>query len=556
MASIPELTKLYRHLDCEAAMCADRLRNARHFERDLFVPVYANRDQLLRMLKSLHGQVLALEAPDPVYLLLRTHMLHFIESQEMNTATAFERPSRYISQFTQNVSYLCRKDSRPAQERADILIARLSQAPRVWEGVHEWLAYAPTHYIQEAASACSILEGTVSKEFRFVDSSFALPNGRGSDIAEHVKDAMVQLVAYSRRWKKELDELLEKKEVPQGGVLPDDACIPFEESFYRDLLQTEHGIDLDQLLSWHEEEVEKTRAEVFRIVQRLPISDAEPTTMTGVNDILLKYAGPKAHPDITFREGRRYLDRAKAGSKGYVWLPEDEQCVVMPVPEQIKFSYPWGGYGGGCAQRRPLIGEYFINDVNYQAVTDGWLKMMAIHEAYPGHHVQFIRTTLDRLPETVKMGARSVPITEGTAHRSERVFEFVFEEDPFYPLFVAYRRHHTSVRIKVELMLRYFGRPIGEGVQVYMDELGFDRHIARGQVQAQETMLGYFNCYYYGMKRLRDLEQQSDYTPKKFTEMLFSAGRISVDLFEEYAQFSDEDRARYGSEFASLIQFP
>ena len=555
MARIPDLTMLYRQLDYEAALCADRLRNARSFERDLFVPIYANRSQHSGQLQSLRDRISSLEAPDPVYKLLRQHMLHFLESQEMNTAAAFERPSRYISQFTQNITYLCQKDSRPAHERADIIADRVSQAPQVWEGVREWLEEAPTHYLQEAASACSILEATLSKEFHSVDTHFAMPVKKSEDTAERVKEAIVQMVAYSRRWKKELDQLLEKKEVSPGGVLPDDACIPFEETYYSHLLLTEHGIDLSQLLRWHEEEVEKTRAEVFRIVERLPMADALPTTMAGVNDILLKYAGPKAHPDITFRMGRRYLDRAKAGSKGYVWLPEDEQCVVKPVPEQIKFSYPWGGYGGGCALRRPLIGEYFINDVNYQAVTDGWLKMMAIHEAYPGHHVQFIRTTLDRLPETVKMGARSVPITEGTAHRSERVFEFVFEEDPFYPLFVAYRRHHTSVRIKVELMLRYFGRPIGECVQVYMNELGFDRHIARGQVQAQETMLGYFNCYYYGMKRLQDIEQQSAHTTQEFTEMLFSAGRISVDLFEDYATFSKEDRERWSSEFASLIQF-
>lgn len=133
--------------------------------------------------------------------------------------------------------------------------------------------------------------------------------------------------------------------------------------------------------------------------------------------------------------------------------------------------------------------------------------MNTIHEAYPGHHVQFVRAELDPIPETVKIGAKSVPITEGTAHRSERVFEFVFSEYQFCPLFVAYRRHHTWVRIKADLLIRYFGRPIGDAVQLYVDGLGFDRDTARDQVKAQEGQQGYFTTYYYGMKKLCDWEK-------------------------------------------------
>ena len=59
--------------------------------------------------------------------------------------------------------------------------------------------------------------------------------------------------------------------------------------------------------------------------------------------------------------------------------------------------------------------------------------MNAIHECYPGH-VQWVRSVLDPLPETVKIGARGVPNSEGSAHRSEKLMEFVYEEDPFLSL--------------------------------------------------------------------------------------------------------------------------
>jgi hypothetical protein len=183
------------------------------------------------------------------------------------------------------------------------------------------------------------------------------------------------------------------------------------------------------------------------------------------------------------------------------------------------------------------------------------MKMLTVHEAYPGHHCQFVRASVDHTPETIKMGAKSVPITEGLAHRSEPLFEFVFEEDPFYPLFVAYRRHHTSVRIKVDLGLRYFGRPIKEGVDLYVQELDFDRHVARGQVKAQEFMQGYFTCYYYGVKKLLEWEDQYKLDRRDYTETILSAGRMSLENFHKFIKLSAAEKYSFTHDFSSLIQY-
>ena len=66
---------------------------------------------------------------------------------------------------------------------------------------------------------------------------------------------------------------------------------------------------------------------------------------------------------------------------------------------------------------------------------------------------------------------KNIPIDEGTCLRTERAFTFMFAEDPFFPLFIAFRRHHTSVRIFVDLMLFYFGATLEEAVQIYEKEL-------------------------------------------------------------------------------------
>ena len=247
-------------------------------------------------------------------------------------------------------------------------------------------------------------------------------------------------------------------------------------------------------------------------------------------------------------------DRTRALAHEYVRLPEDETCICLPVPECCKDSYPWGGYEGGDFSIRPLVGQMFLNVYNYKNVTDGWIRMNTLHEAYPGHHVQYVRAVVDETPETVKIGAKLVPLLEGTCLRTERAFQDLFSEDPFFPLFVAYRRHHASVRICADLMLFYYGASLEEVIELYEKELGFDWVTARGQVRAHQNSPGYFTCYYYGMKKICEWEKVYGFSKKEYTELLFSAGYISMDRFEELVKMTTEERERYFHDFSSLLQ--
>src|SRR5699024_5354147 len=161
---------------------------------------------------------------------------------------------------------------------------------------------------------------------------------------------------------------------------------------------------------------------VFEIAGKLDIPEPVPDTMEEVNDILFKYEGPCDTPEEMLDRANEYLKRTRALAHEYVRLPEDEECICLPVPECCKDSYPWGGYEGGDFSIRPLVGQMFLNVYNYKNVTDGWIRMNTLHEAYPGHHVQYVRAVVDETPETVKIGAKLVPLLEGTCLRTERAF--------------------------------------------------------------------------------------------------------------------------------------
>ncbi len=543
-----KLVQLYRDFDERCATCLDQIKSTRRYEKQLYVPSEETRKKAERALQELLAEASELEAPDVVFEILKNHFDEFIREQMSHLRRMFAGPSSFISGISNTIDYYSRKDSRSSSERAEILLSRLNNIDAVWSGVRKLLPSTAIDEVSQMADVCDTLS-TVAK--KMVSRVPELYSGMSEKLVQEVQSELERVSERAKGWEQEVKEFVESRKSGPGHKEVVSERDPIEE--YRYLLLNQFGVDLDQILSWHEEEIEKTRSEMFEIANRINLPGLPKVdSVEDVVDILNKFEGPCDEPDEMFVRMRDYLDRAQKATREFVKLPE-ESVVVVPTPDTLVKHYPWGGYGGGCPRRRPLQGETFLNVENYKAVTDGWIRMNSVHECYPGHHVQWVRSVLDPLPETVKVGARGVPTLEGSAHRSERLMEFIYPDDPFYPLFVAYRRHHTSVRIKADLWLRYFGRPFDDVVDLYVQELGFERKVASGQVLAQNLMKGYFTCYYYGMKRLTDLERQLGYNQKDFTELIFSLPRVSLKTMEEFLKLSEPDKSRLLTEFPSKV---
>ena len=543
-----KLVQLYRDFDERCATCLDQIKSTRRYEKQLYVPSEETRKKAERALQELLAEAGELEAPDVVFEILKNHFDEFIREQMSHLRRMFAGPSSFISGISNTIDYYSRKDSRSSLERSEILLSRLNNIDAVWSGVRKLLPSTAIDEVSQMADVCDTLS-TVAK--KMVSRVPELYSGMSEKLVQEVQSELERVSERAKGWEQEVKEFVESRKSGPGHKEVVSERDPIEE--YRYLLLNQFGVDLDQILSWHEEEIEKTRSEMFEIANRINLPGLPKVdSVEDVVDILNKFEGPCDEPDEMFVRMRDYLDRAQKATREFVKLPE-ESVVVVPTPDTLVKHYPWGGYGGGCPRRRPLQGETFLNVENYKAVTDGWIRMNSVHECYPGHHVQWVRSVLDPLPETVKVGARGVPTLEGSAHRSERLMEFIYPDDPFYPLFVAYRRHHTSVRIKADLWLRYFGRPFDDVVDLYVQELGFERKVASGQVLAQNLMKGYFTCYYYGMKRLTDLERQLGYNQKDFTELIFSLPRVSLKTMEEFLKLSEPDKSRLLTEFPSKV---
>lgn len=542
-----ELTLRYRELDRDCALLYYHLCGPNGWEERLFVPDGESLAAARERRQALASRLEALEAPDAVYGLVKGHLADFLDSLEYAIADAEDNPAQAYLGFPYTFQNVVRCDRRPDEARCGTLTGLIGQLEANRDRV---LALAGEGGAALSASLRRVREAAGDSRRRLKEffPSFSVEQRR------RLGEAMDRFCAL-------LEDMAGRL---SGGGAPeapweDDLgrTVKMDAGAYRTLLDKKLGVSLDELLAWHREEIGKTRQEVFRIARGLDVPESReggPRTMGEVNDILFRCEGPCDSPEEMFRRAGEYLKRTRAIAHEYVRLPEDEQCRCVPLPDCYKDSYPWGGYEGGDFRYEPYRGQMFLNQYNYRNVTDGWIKLNALHEAYPGHHVQYVRTAMSRTPETVKLGAKRTPLLEGACLRTERAFQFLFAEDPFFPLFVAYRRHHASVRILVDLMLFYYGEPLEEAIRVYKEELGFDQVTARAQVQAHQNMPGYFTCYYYGMKELCGWEREYGFTKWDYTELLFSAGYIGIETFGKLLRLTPEERERYFNAFPSLLE--
>jgi hypothetical protein len=547
-----ELCRQYRELDRDCACFSYELSGGKDEERKIFIPNEANMEKAWKRFEELKERAASLEEPDAVFALVRHHFEDFLDSQKYALEDARKHPEGkflYMHWMIENTSRLSRK---PDEERCQKMVGQLEEMCEVSDTFLELIKKGENEEEQKQAGAALFGAKATLETFRMKLEEYfpTFTQEQRSRVDTAILRFEEVLLKMADALPKDTKDKAQETKEPEDDL---SITVKMEKEEYRTLLAKRLGVSLDELLDWHKEEIEKTRSEVFEIAKKLHIPEPAPKTMEEVNEILFKYEGPCQSPEEMLERANEYLKRTRALAHEYVKLPEDESCLCVEISDSCKDSYPWGGYEGGDFSVRPIRGQMFLNNHNYQNVTDGWIKLNALHEAYPGHHVQYVRAEVDPRPETVKIGAKLVPVLEGTCLRTERAFEFIYGEDPFFPLFVAYRRHHASVRIYVDLMLYYHGATLEEAVKTYEKELGFDRGTARSQVLAHQNMPGYFTCYYYGMKKICEWEKEYGFSKKDFTELLFSAGYISIERLGELARLTPQERERYYHDFSSLL---
>ncbi|KYK30716.1 MAG: hypothetical protein AYK19_17875 [Theionarchaea archaeon DG-70-1] len=251
---------------------------------------------------------------------------------------------------------------------------------------------------------------------------------------------------------------------------------------------------------------------------------------------------------------REYMQKARQFviDNDVVTLPEGEQMLIDVTPEYIRHWLPLGAYFSPPVAGPDRIGYFRLTPPHDPSVlrehNEPSIANAAVHEGYPGHHVQLWCSTTH--PHKLrwfsssefidaKMVSEGTEMVEGWAVYCEELMmekgfnttkEYLFAQSRF----ILWR----AVRIILDVQLSRGDMTFDEAV-AFMEDMGMEHAAAVGEVRWYTLRPSYPLSYLLGKHMLKDLKKRiqemmgTQYTDKFFHDTLLYEGTMPLSFFEE-----------------------
>jgi uncharacterized protein (DUF885 family) len=210
---------------------------------------------------------------------------------------------------------------------------------------------------------------------------------------------------------------------------------------------------------------------------------------------LAKADHPKA--DELLDVYRREMARARqfVVSHDIVTIPEQESLKIEPTPPFLRGTIPYAAYMMPGPLEKVQQGVFLVTPVDPQSPKEeqeeklrghyyGKLPVTALHEAYPGHHLQLVYANgVGSLPR--KLGAFiSTLFIEGWAFYCEELMEQLgFIDQPLQRLGRLSDQLWRAARIILDVSLHTKNMTVEEGIDFLVTRAGLERSNARAEVR-------------------------------------------------------------------------
>lgn len=513
----------YRQLDQQIAALLQEYNSEGTHRRDVFVPVPEGVQRLTEQAEALLEQVGDVpESGGGVDGVLRSHFHDALSALLGRLEDDRGYPFRYVYQATKHLSPYVEVGADTPAEKADVLRAQLEKYPNLFRATVEATGQAPA---ERYVMTTETLQNTVGLLERMRTRT---QNLWQKEVAGDVLSALDEAFAGAKA-------ACEEAIADIGRLTP--STSPVQGLPYRDLLARVFDVSVDELAERTKDDVAALEREMVRLAQHIKPGKSP-------REILNDDMTPYESGDAMLAAMRDMVAVTQQMSGEILSLPRGEVCHVEPVPPHLQDLFPWGGYSGPDALAGELAGTCYINDKNYRSITRGWLMNMALHEAYPGHHTQYVCASANAVPQSAKIShlySRASHALEGMAHRSEKKFQHIYD-DAIFPLFVVYRQLHTAVRILCELEINHYENGIPAALALYEKYMQFPEEVAKGQARLQTMWRGYMTSYFTGHRQFDDIQAEVGMDDAEFTRLIFTHGFLSVATLGRLAKLSPGER--------------
>jgi uncharacterized protein (DUF885 family) len=232
---------------------------------------------------------------------------------------------------------------------------------------------------------------------------------------------------------------------------------------------------------------------------------------------------------------KKYLATA-----GLVSLPRGEKLKVVPVPEFLREQFPTAAYSAPGPFDGDQTGIFWVNDLSQHAKNDAdrraeiaqhfGLELTCAHEAYPGHHLQFI--VQNRHPSRLRRMFSHAIFYEGWTLWCEHLcIEKKIYRAPHARLIQLHDALWRAHRILVDIGLHTGGMSHAAATKHMMEHVGFTRARAAADVNWYTAAPTVPMSYLLGREKVAALFATHRGSLRQFNDWLLSHGAVPFAWF-------------------------
>ncbi len=232
-----------------------------------------------------------------------------------------------------------------------------------------------------------------------------------------------------------------------------------------------------------------------------------------------------------------------------VSLPEGERVITVDTPPAMRRSSPFGTFQSVDRFGTDLEGKLVLTPIEswmtpeqqaerLRSHHNAWIPIIAVHEAYPGHHVDALKTREN--PRLLRRIARESIFAEGWGLLTEEMmFEVGFLQGDDVRLTQLRNRLWRAARVILDVSLHTGRMSYDEAVDFLVERVRFERYAAELEVGMYTVRPTYVLGYLIGMEEIMDI--RSDWIevngepdpPSEFYDQLLRVGSIPPVLVRE-----------------------
>jgi uncharacterized protein (DUF885 family) len=399
--------------------------------------------------------------------------------REIDPLRSHERsPGQYLDECLGGVFLLLLRDFAPFPTRMRAVLGRLREVPRV-------LAEAQQNLVPETVpSVWAEMALDSAKQGR------ALFTVLVPLLALRTPCLFPQLLVASRRAAAALDDYAQFVKTAVVPHARGDFAVG--KAVFEEMLHDQHLLDLsaDELLATGHRLFNETLRSMDELAREIDPSRTARQILDEAKD---------RHPtaDGLLDAYRREVARARAFvvERGIATIPKGESLRIEATPAYLRGVLPYAAYMPPGVLDAKQEGVFVVTPVSRGASEKARneklrghnfakLPITALHEGYPGHHLQLVwanRTAT--LPRKLASALSSLFI-EGWAFYCEELMEGLgFLDDPVQPLARRKDQLWRAARIILDVSLHTRGMTVDEAVAFLVDKVGLEPGDAQAEVR-------------------------------------------------------------------------